>query len=121
MFRASHEDVRMFTEGCCYVLAAEISRRTGWSVYGFGRPGGSPGIHAFVLMPDGMVLDVRGVQTQQKMCSDWGEDSIIPFGASDHHIWDVNEGSFLDSSFPGYRERSIELADRLLDGSDLSV
>ena len=62
-------DVSRFTKGDCHFLARAIHRRTGWPMAAFDLNG--PDIHAFVVMPDGRLLDVYGPQTQMQARKRW--------------------------------------------------
>lgn len=52
-------DIWRFTCGDCHVLAARLHKITGWPIH-CGYDHEFPDVHAFVLTPDGMALDVRG-------------------------------------------------------------
>lgn len=68
-------DIERFTEGDCHYLARALHRRTGWSMAAFSC-GGEPDLHAFVLTPDGRVLDVQGACTKHVMRTRWGGKGI---------------------------------------------
>lgn len=84
------EDECMFTEGGCMFLAHEISKLTGWTFCAYFGDFDEPGKpdfteHAFVQMPDGRYLDVRGVQTAEQMADCFAADELEIRPVPDHH------------------------------------
>jgi hypothetical protein len=67
------QDVEAFTSGACGLLAEAIHETTGWEPACFWNGFSACG-HAFVRMPDGLYLDIRGVHTHREMLdSHWGQ------------------------------------------------
>lgn len=94
-FRNDHE---MFTQGGCFILAEMIHDRTGWPMYGFDDGfEDEPSAHVFVIMPNGMCVDIDGICTQEEMCGNWDYNDVLPFpdgydflGEGWGHIIDVD-------------------------------
>lgn len=63
--------------GACHALAKEIHRLTQWPVVAFSYRGGRIDEHAFVALPNGMYLDVFGVQTRDQMINRWAFTGTI--------------------------------------------
>lgn len=68
-----------FTEGDCHFLAREINRRTGWPMFTFVSEYG-PDLHAFVMRPDGKVLDVEGLQDCKQFRAKWDDKNLYEIG-----------------------------------------
>lgn len=74
-------DIERFTCGDCGILARAISRITGWGIQSFILPEGQsdmwakpgdPMGHAFVIMPNGRVLDIEGSHARRTFARHWG-------------------------------------------------
>lgn len=59
-----------YTQGLCGEFAVALSGLTGWPVVLVYDMGGCP-VHAMVLRPDGMYLDVEGVQDRFAVYDRW--------------------------------------------------
>lgn len=117
---ARHADVARFTAGDCHILARAIQRRTGWPIYTFHskleamlRPT-SGGLHAFVVMPDGRALDVKGAQPLDAFCKAWRE----PLANAKETPWASIRKEWMQGEGPAfgrysYRRAAI-IAERLL-------
>ncbi len=68
---AEARDNYRFTCGDCHILAKRIAKVTGWDLCTFVDEEGDPFLHAFVRMPDGNILDVNGVQTEEAFRQHW--------------------------------------------------
>jgi hypothetical protein len=112
-------DLERFTEGDCNVLATAISKRTGWPVCSFmgkswdGSEDMIPDLHAFVIRPDGKVLDVQGVCTLSQFRARWSQRAPIkvwPSPLAFRKAWG-------ESPFFGHYsyERARKVADQLVD------
>ncbi len=79
------QDIAIFSEGDCDVLALEIHRRTGWPLVsmcfkdeatahseGYPTPPFMTFNHHFVRLPNGNFLDVEGESTEAQMMKKWG-------------------------------------------------
>lgn len=105
--------ITRFTEGDCHILAKHLSEQSGWPMCAFGIPGRIKlDRHAFVRRPDGKILDVQGLCTEQAFRKRWG----CP---RDH--WTINEATWSEFHgwnhegwFDGSHERAEELAKELL-------
>jgi hypothetical protein len=64
----SDADRAMFTAGQCHILAYAIQARTGWPIWCGTFMDGKPDLHAFVVMPNGKALDVRGMWPSAQKC-----------------------------------------------------
>src|ERR1700744_4044983 len=73
------DDHQMFTEGACHIMAQTLRKLKGWPIYGLETYEESPEGHAFVLLPNGLCLDIDGVSTIDEMCDRWHCDDIRPF------------------------------------------
>lgn len=71
------DDIRIFTNGGCYVLARTLSRATGWPIVAYGEGGNielvTPYAHAWVMTPSGSALDIRGPQSPADHDDYWSE------------------------------------------------
>jgi len=76
----------VFTQRACHVLAREIQLRTDWAMCAFRDIGAVgehrlPSLHTFIRMPDGHLLDVEGVHTEQEIYLRWWgkviEDCVV--------------------------------------------
>lgn len=74
---------RYFTQGQCHAFALAVHELTGWPVYVsgvdgmFSIQGDDPmkdGNHAFVVRPDGMVVDIRGEMPLDDFVANWDHD-----------------------------------------------
>lgn len=115
-------DNKRFTCGDCHYLARAIHKRTGWQIGAFSWPvvensdrytwnPGGPDYHAFAIMPDGRVLDVEGVKTQEELKERWRVEAgiIKPFEWKDVKVFGTPDyGRFT------YR-RAYQVADMLLE------
>lgn len=55
-------DRAIFTEGDCHLLAIELHKRGVGKLHSFACPDeGDTDLHAFVILPDGRILDVEGI------------------------------------------------------------
>lgn len=77
--RITKLDIERFTCGDCGILARAISRITGWDIHsfiakdhGWYTASGDPMGHAFVIMPDGRVLDIEGAHEKHAFAHKWG-------------------------------------------------
>lgn len=80
LWRPTEKDIERFTCGDCHYLARAIHKLTGWSIAAFDQYGLAD-LHAFVLMPDMRVLDVKGARTQREITQEWSgwhPKGIIP-------------------------------------------
>ncbi len=68
-------DREVFTTRHCAVLADALHARTGWPIVGFGDgPNGVIGwVHAGVLAPGGLIVDVDGVHEPADWAERWGQ------------------------------------------------
>lgn len=69
----TEKDVEQYTCGDCHILALSIHKRTGWPVCALEDEDGWANYHAFVKMPDGRFMDVRGPQTKVEIMQQWLE------------------------------------------------
>lgn len=83
--------VEDFTHNACGVLAAEMSRRTGWPVVVVGAdPEYSKTVgwfHAGVKRPDGRVIDVAGSWDEAEWVDQHAE-LVDAYGQDEHDDWD---------------------------------
>lgn len=107
-FRDDHE---MFTEGACHILAQHIKNLTGWNIYGFDDGNGNPEAHVFVIMVNGLCLDIDGVSTPEEMLERWEYEFILPFG--DYNFTENNWEDWFDVK--SCWERAFELAPDLIE------
>jgi hypothetical protein len=70
-------DVHRFTAGDCHQLALRLHQLTGWPLVAFDGGDGEPLVHAGVMTPDGRVVDVRGLQTQDQWLGRWERAATI--------------------------------------------
>lgn len=118
------DDIRLFTEGYCHLLALAIHRKTGWTVCAFLDPcyDYEADLHAFVLLPDGRYLDVRGPEAGDLLWERWcarnGTYDFLEIGpVEDHGEFNRNswgEFSYSDLDEMAVRERAEEVADLLV-------
>ena len=66
------EDVKIFTNGACHVLAREVSLLTGWPINCFLDSAEDPDKHAFVVPAPGWRLDVMGTHPAYEHDKSWG-------------------------------------------------
>lgn len=114
-FRNDHE---MFTEGACHILAQHIKNLTGWKIYGFDDGEGNPEAHAFIIMPNGLCLDIDGISTKKEMLVRWEYDHILPFPATYNFKAEQWENWF---DIKLCWERAIELAPELIELAKAAV
>lgn len=69
--RITDLDIIRFTEGDCHYLARAINHITGWPIHCFTWDDGEPEGHAFIVMPNGKILDVEGVHTPEQFYKSW--------------------------------------------------
>ena len=74
-FRPTPLDLERFTCGDCHILARAISRVTGWPIHALtSRYGdGEPTLHAFVLAPGAVALDIEGARPVDKLIEKWAK------------------------------------------------
>lgn len=73
-FTKDEDVIEYFTQGQCNALAWEVHKLTGYSLGLYtDEPVGQPdyGGHAFVYTSDGLILDIRGIQTFDEFKEDW--------------------------------------------------
>lgn len=75
------DDISMFTKGECGVLARALNDLTGWPIKSF-----EPGLHWFVVTPDGRALDIEGPHEMWIFRHKWGNYPI-----KDGSRWDVSD------------------------------
>lgn len=82
--------VEDFTHNACGVLAAEMSRRTGWPVVVVGADPEYSEIgwfHAGVRRPDGRIVDVEGSWDEASWVDQYAE-LVDSYGQDEHDDWD---------------------------------
>lgn len=113
------DDEERFLNGGCMLLAQEIHRLTGWKFCVFYDDDCGLNEHAFVQMPSGHYLDVRGQQTEQEIRSafhrdEYGEIHALPVWAMNHLVTEWADST--DEEYAGQeaRQRAKELAAELV-------
>lgn len=68
-------DIERFTCGDCDVLAHVLNQLTGWPVYSlhWGDRDDDVGLHAFVLAPGKVAVDIEGARHVSKLVRRWSE------------------------------------------------
>lgn len=66
--------VEAFTRGACAGLAVALHDATGWPIVEVGHCDGLP-LHFMVRHPDGRLLDIRGLHTDDAVCDEWEFDA----------------------------------------------
>ncbi len=66
----SEKDVERFTRGDCHIFARAINLRTNWPIRIFKEPA-PEGNHAWVLTPEGLALDINGLQFVEDLLDEW--------------------------------------------------
>ncbi len=83
--------VEDFTNNACGVLAAEMSRRTGWPVVVVGADPDYSNkvgwVHAGVRRPDGRIIDVAGSWDEANWVDQYAE-LVDAYGQDEHDDWD---------------------------------
>lgn len=82
--------VEDFTHNACGVLAAEMSRRTGWPVVVVGADPEYSQVgwfHAGVRRPDGRIIDVEGSWDEASWVDQYAE-TVDAYGQDEHDDWD---------------------------------
>jgi len=62
----TQQDIEVFTDGDCHILARELYEHTGWPMCVFG-PCADGREHVFVMTPTGHALDVKGIHTLEAL------------------------------------------------------
>lgn len=84
---ATVDPVVRYTQGLCGEFAQALSSITGWPVVlVVSNDRYREGLHAVCLRPDGLFVDVRGVQTEEELLAHWrsfgpcrvGVDTLAP-------------------------------------------
>ncbi len=72
-FTEDEDIIFYFVEGQCNALAWEIHKLTGFSlgIYTDSPLGSDYSAHAYAYTSDGLILDIRGIQTFDKFKLDW--------------------------------------------------
>ena len=119
-----------FTVSDCAFLADEIHQRTGWPrvIVSDGPDGVAGWVHAGVLTPEGLILDVRGLHEPSDWVDQWAE-GVDAFGADypdeydSENVWvyDIRDTYGADAqpfahtpTNPTVYEDARRLADKLL-------
>jgi hypothetical protein len=106
-------DEQRFTRGACFVLGIVLYGESGYPLTEVCRMH-PVDCHVMVRRPsDGMLLDIRGYQTEEEVRERWGRNvNIIP--------GDLNDLMFNWTDPFGYQEsyaRALEIAPALIDGT----
>lgn len=102
--RITSKDIERFTEGDCDILAHELERITGWPLYSLHQGRKAFSLHAFVLAPGRIAVDVRGARPVAAMVREWeGAHGYMRGG------WELEAGEV----FAGSRRRARQIAPHL--------
>jgi hypothetical protein len=86
--------VDLFTRGECHLFARALNELSGWPIYTFIPKGGIiPLIHAFVLAPHDLPVDIEGMQPMDTFRKKWSQHlpiAPIEFDALMKH-WATNK------------------------------
>lgn len=113
------EEVEIFTESDCWVLAKELHNRGIGEIVGITEVSDSElWRHMAVALPDGHFLDAHGLQTKDQLLTRWsefcenGEGTLTYYGAPTPERWSdlTNEQAAFRLS---YNEDVLTVADKL--------
>lgn len=108
------DDIERFCYGDCHVLADELSKITGWTVWAFDIENEAD-VHAFVRTPSGHPLDIYGLHRDlREFKGDWfPPDQILPRLRRTSHA-ECSEFWGHEEAFPESRKRAAVVAPLLL-------
>jgi hypothetical protein len=106
------EDVHVFTNGGCHILARHIHDLTGWAMCAWLF--GCPCLHVFVVTPEGHALDVEGLSDMDAFRDKWRVNGERP--AVTETCWDelMSHGSKWPREDAHTSMRAGELAQHLI-------
>jgi hypothetical protein len=104
----TNDDIEVYTEGDCFVLAQAVHEITGWPMCAFSYDN-TPDLHAFVMTPDGKYLDIEGKHTPKQLRKKWqcGLD-INEYTVDEFKLWG-------EPNYDIGGERARELAQHLIE------
>jgi hypothetical protein len=83
---------QLFEHGYCHALALALNEATDWSIVGLRSPGGVE--HYLVQRPDGMLVDVRGVTSEEEML---GDSYTLDEGYDAESLWAAAQAGYLEN------------------------
>lgn len=106
--RITPKDIERFTQGDCDILARVMNEVTGWPIYSlhWGEPDRNWGLHAFVIAPGKIAVDIEGARHVSRLVSRWrdvGARGYVRGG------WDYDEYE----AYTGSWRRALKIAPHL--------
>lgn len=101
--RITPKDLERFTEGDCDILAHELHKLTGWPLYTLHEGMRTPCLHAFVLAPGKIAVDIKGARPISHLVREWGAVGYL------RGIWELEPGEV----YRGSRRRARKVAPHL--------
>lgn len=119
---------RVFTAGACGAIALALHDRFGWPLIAIteadnvheGIAGGGSSVHYMVRVPDGRLLDILGLHTDEEALEEWGghtDDGEGAIGVSARE--DVWEWYGLNQGEPVPIELAASFAEPLVEANGL--
>ena len=102
------DDVHVFTEGSCHVLAHEVHKLTGWPIHCFVGDDKKLEQHAFIVPRPGWRLDVEGLSPADQHDKRWGWSLRVP--KTNHQTFSWKQISAKWGAWECHAERAAEIA-----------
>lgn len=116
----SYDEITIFTEGDCWLLAKELHARGIGEVVGITeKENPEYWCHMAVVLPDGNFLDAHGIQTKDQLMTRWtpfcarGKSALAHYDVSAPGRWEELTADQEDCHRLSEDEEVLEVADKL--------